>query len=138
MPDGFAAEKFEILSSIFERARVQRAALERDDMDTFMRVLDERDELIAQLQRLVEVSADVPENVVAFPTELNARNRQDDSLALDTVIRGIVEHDEQNERLLSEKLSELAAELPALRHGRQALQAYRTPPSQQGYIDQIS
>ena len=138
MPDGFAAEKFETLSSIFERARVQRVALEQDDLDTFMRILDERDELIAHLQQLVEASADVPENVVAFPTELHARTRQDDSLALDTVIRGIVEHDEQNEQLLSEKLAKLAAELPVLRHGRQALQAYRTPREQQGYIDRVS
>ena len=138
MPDGFAAEKFEILSSIFGRARAQRTALEQDDLDTFMRVLDERDELIAQLQRLVEASAEVPENVVPFPTELNARNQQDDSLALDTVIRGIFAHDEQNEQLLNAKLAELAAELPALRHGRQALQAYRTPNEPQGYIDRVS
>lgn len=138
MPDGFAAEKFEILCSVFERARAQRAALERDDMDTFMRILDERDELIAQLQQLVEATAVVPENVVMFPTELNERNQQDDSLALDTVIRGIVEHDEQNEQFLSEKLAELAAELPTLRHGTRAIQAYRTPREQQGYIDRVS
>ncbi len=138
MPDGFAAEKFEILCSVFERARAQRAALERDDMDTFMRILDERDELIAQLQQLVEATAVVPENVVMFPTELNAHNQQDDSLALDTVIRGIVEHDDQNERFLSEKLAELAAELPTLRHGTRAIQAYRTPREQQGYIDRVS
>lgn len=138
MPDGFAAEKFEILCSVFERARAQRAALERDDMDTFMQILDERDDLIAQLQQLVEATAEVPENVVMFPTELNERNQQDDSLALDTVIRGIVEHDEQNEQFLSEKLAELAAELPTLRHGTRAIQAYRTPREQQGYIDRVS
>ena len=138
MPDGFAAEKFEILCSIFERARAQRTALERDDMDTFMGILDERDDLIAQLQHLVEASAEVPDNVVPFPTELNSRNQQDDTLALDTVIRGIVEHDEQNEQLLSTKLDELAAELPTLRHGRRAVQAYRIPREQQGYVDRVS
>ena len=138
MPDGFAAEKFEILCSIFERARAQRTALERDDLDTFMRILDERDELIARLQQLIDASAEVPDNVVAFPTELHTRNRQDDGLALDTVIRGIVEHDEQNEQMLNEKLDGLAAELPALRHGRQAIQAYRIPRDQQGYIDRVS
>ena len=138
MPDGFAAEKFEILCSVFERARAQRAALERDDMDTFMRILDERDELIAQLQQLVEATAVVPENVVMFPTELNAHNQQDDSLALDTVIRVILEHDDQNERFLSDKLAELAAELPTLRHGTRAIQAYRTPREHEGYIDRVS
>lgn len=138
MPDGLAAEKFEILCSIFERARAQRTALEREDIDAFMSILDERDDLIARLQRLVEASANVPDNVVPFPTELNSRNQQDDSLALDTVIRGIVEHDEQNERLLSTKLQELAAELPVLRHGRQAINAYRTPRERQGYVDRVS
>jgi len=137
-PDGLAAEKFEILCSIFERARSQRAALDRDDLDTFMRILDERDELIGQLQGLMDASPDLPENVVVFPTELNARTQQDDSLALDTVIRGIVEHDEQNERILTEKLEALSAELPALRHGRQAIQAYRVPRDQQGYVDRVS
>lgn len=138
MPDGFAAEKFEILCSIFERARAQRSALERDDLDTFMQILDERDDLIARLQRLVEASAEVPDNVVPFPTELNSRNQQDDTLALDTAIRGIVEHDEQNEQLLSTKLEELAAEFPTLRRGRQAVQAYRIPREQQGYVDRVS
>lgn len=138
MPDGFAAEKFEILCSIFERARAQRQALEADDLDTFMGILDERDDLIAQLQALMEASVDVPSNVVPFPTELNSRNQQDDSLALDTVIRGIVEHDEQNERLLTAKLDVLAAEMPMLRHGTQAVQAYRIPREQQGYVDRVS
>jgi hypothetical protein len=138
MPDGLAAEKFEILCSIFERARAQRLALERDDLDTFMRILDERDDLIGQLQRLMQESPALPENVVMFPTELNTLSRQDDSLALDTVIRGIVEHDDLNERMLNEKLETLAAELPALRHGRQAIQAYRVPRDQQGYIDHVS
>lgn len=138
MPDGFAAEKFEILCSIFERARAQRTALDREDLDTFMAILDERDGLITRLQQLVEASENVPDNVVPFPTELNSRNQQDDSLALDTVIRGIVEHDAQNEQLLSAKLEALAAELPTLRQGRQAIQAYRTPREQQGYVDRVS
>ena len=138
MPDGFAAEKFEILCSIFERARAQRTALERDDLDAFLKILDERDVLIAQLQRFVEASAEVPDNVVAFPTELHSRTRQDDGLALDTVLRGIVEHDEQSEQLLSDKMAGLAAELPTLRHGTRAIQAYRIPREQQGYIDRVS
>ena len=138
MPDGLAAEKFEVLCSIFERARAQRVALEQDDLDTFMGILDERDDLIAQLEGLMEASAQVPDNVVPFPTELNSRNRQDDSLALDTVIRGIVEHDEQNERLLTAKLDALAAQMPVLRHGTQAVQAYRIPRDQQGYVDRVS
>ena len=46
MPDGFAAEKFEILCAVFERARAQRAALEANDLPAFLEILDERDALL--------------------------------------------------------------------------------------------
>lgn len=138
MPDGFAAEKFEILCAVFERARAQRAALEADDLPAFLEILDERDTLIAQLKQLVDSMPELPENVVAFPTELNERTKQDDTLALDTVIRGIVEHDEHNEALLSGQLEDLAGQVPALRRGRGAAAAYRVPSEQRGYVDRLS
>jgi len=138
VPDGLAAEKFEILCAVFERARAQRAALEADDLPAFLEILDERDELLAQLKQLVDSMPELPENVVAFPNELNERTRHDDSLALDTVIRGIVEHDEHNEALLSTQLDQLAGEVPALRRGRGAAQAYRVPRERQGYVDRLS
>lgn len=138
MPDGFAAEKFEILCAVFERARAQRAALEADDLPAFLELLDERDALLAQLKQLVDGMPELPENVVAFPTELNVRTRQDDVLALDTIIRGIVEHDEYNEALLSGQLQEMAGQVPALRHGRGAAAAYRVPSEQRGYVDRLS
>ena len=138
MPDGFASAKFEILCAVFERARAQRAALEANDLPAFLEILDERDELLEQLQELVDSMPELPENVVAFPTELTERTRRDDTLALDTVIRGIVEHDEHNEALLSDQLESLAAELPALRRGRGAAAAYRIPSEARGYVDRRS
>lgn len=115
VPDGLAAEKFEILCAVFQRARAQRHALEGDDLETFLAILDERDELLGQLQQLVDAMPELPDNVVAFPNELNERTRHDDVLALDTVIRGIVSHDEHNEALLNERLESLAGEVPARR-----------------------
>lgn len=138
VPDGLAAEKFEILCAVFERARAQRHALEADDLATFLSILDERDELLRQLQRLVEDMPELPENVVAFPNELNERTLHDDMLALDTVIRGIVSHDERNETLLNDRLQTLAGEVPALRRGRGAAAAYRVPREHQGYVDRRS
>ena len=76
--------------------------------------------------------------MVAFPNELNERTRHDDVLALDTVIRGIVSHDEHNEALLNERLESLAGEVPALRRGRGAAAAYRVPREQRGYVDRLS
>jgi hypothetical protein len=138
MPDGLASEKFEILCAVFERARAQREALEVNDFETFMTILDERDELLSQLQHLVDAMPDLPENVVAFPNELTQRNRDDDQLAIDTVIRGIVEHDDYNETLLNERLATLGDELPALRRGRAATAAYRVQREPRGYIDRRS
>lgn len=138
VPDGLAAEKFEILCAVFERARAQSAALEANDVDAFLAILDERDALLSQLKHLVDSMPELPENVVAFPNEWNERTRHDDALALDTVIRGIVEHDEHNEALLSAQLEQLAGELPALRHGRGAAEAYRVPSQQRGYVDRLS
>ena len=51
VPDGLAAEKFEILCAVFQRARAQRHALEGDDLETFLAIRDERDELLGQLQQ---------------------------------------------------------------------------------------
>ena len=138
MPDRLASQKFEILCAVFERARAQSAALAADDLASFLEILDERDELLAQLQQLVDAMGELPENVVALPNELNQRTNLDDSLALDTVIRGIVAHDEQNEALLSSRLEQLAGEVPALRRGRGAAAAYRVPHEPRGYVDRLS
>ena len=138
IPDGFAADKFEILSAVFARAQAQRVALESDDFEAFQAILDERDELLAQLKQLVDSIPELPSNVVALPNELNERERNDDTLALDTLIRGIVEHDEHNEALLNERLEQLAGEVPALRHGRGAMAAYRAPREPQGHVDRLS
>jgi len=138
MADGLAADKFEILSAVFDCAREQRAALESDDLPAFLELLDERDELLRHLQQLVDAMPETPSNVVPFPNELNARTRHDDRLALDTLIRGIVEHDEHNEALLTAQLGELASEVPALRRGTEAAAAYRIPQERRGYVDRVS
>ena len=49
MVDRVAAAKFEILRQIHELARVQREALEHDNLDRFQHILDQREELIARL-----------------------------------------------------------------------------------------
>ena len=141
LPDQLAPDKFELLTAVFERSKAQRTALESDDLATFLALLDERDELLAQLQQLADETPELPDNVVALPSELNDRTRHDDRLALDTLIRGIVQQDEGNEAMLSSRLEQLAGEVPTLRHGRGAAAAYRVqtePQEPQGYIDRVS
>jgi len=118
-----AALQFELLRELFDLARVQRASLERDDIDTVLSLMDEREVLLDQLTSLAEEAAMAPANLVAFPgAEDHARQ---DALALDTVIRGILEHDRMNQEMLEEKVTQLREELPRLQQGRRMASAYR-------------
>ena len=67
MVDRAAAAKFELLRGIYDLARAQREALERDDLSRFDALLDEREVLIGRLGRLVTDPTELPANVVPFP-----------------------------------------------------------------------
>ncbi len=138
LPDQLAPDKFELLTAVYERAKAQRVALDSDDLATFLALLDERDELLSQLQRLADELPELPDNVVALPNEFSTATRRDDELALDTLIRGIVQQDEDNEAVLSARLEQLAGEVPALRPARTATAAYRVQTEPQGYVDRVS
>ncbi len=142
MVDRGAAAKFEILRQIHELARVQREALELDNLDRFQQILDEREELISQLRVLSatidesEASGGLPENVIAFPRASDAS--AEDGLAIDTVIRGILEHDRHNETVLAEKMDEIREALPALTAGHRATAGYRVVSTTPSFIDRTS
>ena len=139
MTDRSAAARFLILRQIYDLACEQRDALELDDLDRFQRILDEREELIARL-RVIDghagEPAELPENVVAFPG--TPRAGADDDLALDTVIRGILDQDRGNESLLAEKMEEIREALPALSAGQRAASGYRVVSSSPSFIDTAS
>lgn len=136
MPDRLASTKFMILRQIFALAREQRKSLEQEHLGRFLEILDLRDDLIGQLQRLVEDASELPENVIAFPTALD--HSEDDELALDTVIRGILDHDRENEALLREKMFTIKQQLPELRANRAANAGYRVQDTFQSFIDRVS
>lgn len=132
MADRAAAAKFVILRQIYDLAREQREALERDQLETFQRILDERDDLIARLniiQNGDEDAVELPPNVVAFPGSSGAE--AEDVMALDAVIRGILDYDRANETSLAAMMAEIRETLPELAHGQRAAAAYRivTPAS---------
>jgi hypothetical protein len=116
--------QFELLREVFDLARAQRASLERDDLDAVLELMGEREAIIERLARLAEAAAETPENVVTFPGAVD--HAQQDALALDTVIRGILEHDRQNEAMLFEKIEQIREELPRLARGRRVASAYRS------------
>ncbi|MCA9855985.1 MAG: hypothetical protein KC458_01770, partial [Dehalococcoidia bacterium] len=110
MAKSLASMQFELLREVFDLARAQRASLERDDLDEVLSLMGEREVIIERLARLAEEAAETPENVLSFPgSEEHARQ---DQLALDTVIRGILEHDRQNEAMLFDKIQQIREELP--------------------------
>ncbi len=137
MARSLAALQFELLREVFDLARAQRASLERDDIDAVLDLMGERETIIERLARLAEEAAETPENVVTFPgAEEHARQ---DALALDTVIRGILEHDRQNEAMLYEKVQQLREELPRLQQGRRVAGAYRaSTPAPGAYVSRSS
>ena len=142
MVDRGAAAKFEILRQIHELASAQREALEHDDLDRFQQILDEREELIERLRVLdatldeAEAGGELPENVIAFPRASDAS--AEDGLAIDTVIRGILEHDRHNETVLAEKMDEIRQALPALTAGHRAAAGYRVVSTAPSFIDRTS
>lgn len=134
-----AAAQFQLLREIFDLARRQRVSLERDEIEEVVALMAEREAVLEQLQQLAEEAADPPSNVVALPgAEDHARQ---DAIALDTVIRGILEHDRGNEALLLEKMQAIREELPRIRQGRRASAGYRSAPAWEqtgGYADRVS
>ncbi len=132
-----AAQQFDVLRQIFDLSRAQRGCIERDEYDRLAELMDERDLLVAELQQLAEEEAALPGNVVAFPTI--QEHAQQDSLALDTVIKGIIEHDRSNETLLAERMQVILDEMPAFRQGQRAVAGYRAAnPEAASFMNRVS
>lgn len=138
MPDRTTTARFQILREIFDLARAQREHLEADRLESVLELMDERDALMVQLERLLAEGAELPDNVIAFPSAATSEWAEQDELALDTLIRGILEHDQQNEQILAEKMDAVRHELPRLQQGRRAHAGYRVQRDGGTYIDRVS
>jgi len=131
-----AVQQFELLREVFDLARAQRASLERDDIDQVIALMGEREAIIERLAQLAEAAAEMPGNVVTFPGSEDYVRQ--DAIALDTVIRGILEHDRENEAMLFEKVQQIREELPRLKRGRRAASAYRPATSHGSSLSRTS
>jgi len=130
--------RFALLRSLFDLAREQRHALEASDCERFQALLDDREALLTELQAMT-LDADgepLPWNVIPFPGAVPVE--AEDTLALDTLIRGILEHDKHNEELLGAMLGQIATELPMLAEGRRGAAGYGTNLSDARFIDLVS
>ena len=131
------ASRFALLRELFDLARAQRRALEADALDRFESLLDEREAIILRLQTLSEdAAADLPPNVIPFPAA--PASEAEDILALDTLIRGVLEHDRHNEEMLVAMRESIRAALPALEAGRRTAARYGLQASGSRFIDHTS
>ncbi len=109
MTDPQTLAKFELLRRLLELSRAGHEVLEQDSLTHFREILDERDQLIAKLEALVGTEADAddgpPPNVVAFPGAVT--DSEEDAIALDAVLRGILDQDRANEELLHARMEAL-------------------------------
>ncbi|MEX2446428.1 MAG: flagellar protein FliT [Dehalococcoidia bacterium] len=129
-------QQFAVLREIFEVSRVQRACIQDDETGRLTALMDERDVLVRRLQDIAGDASDLPANVVAFRAAPDEAG--EDTLALDTMIRAIVEHDRVNQELLAARMAEVRAELPSLRRGRRAQAGYRPVDVTASFTDRIS
>ncbi|MFA7295982.1 MAG: hypothetical protein WC211_02190 [Dehalococcoidia bacterium] len=137
MPDVTISTRFTLLREVFELARAQRHAIQADDLGEFASLLEQRQAIIDDLVALDSDEAPgLPENVIVFPGAQPTID--DDTLAVDTLIRGILEHDRQNEQLLAELMSGVRNELAALDHGARAVSRYGAAEPAVGFIDRVS
>lgn len=136
MVDRAAAAKFDTLRQLFDLARSQRTALEQDQIERFAELLDEREVLLRHLGALVEDAAAMPDNVIAFPGTPPAAD--EDALAQETVLKGILELDRNNEALLQEKMADIQRALPAVAHARRAAAGYRIDRTPSSFINRVS
>lgn len=128
-----AAARFALLRQLFDLAREQRQALDTDDLVRFESILDERQALLDQLTEFDDGDDSLPQNVVAFPgAEVN---EAEDDLALDTVIRGILDQDQRNAAALAMRMDQIRDQLPALALGGQTAGAYRVSVAGSRVID---
>lgn len=137
MPDATVSTRFALLREVFDLARAQRHAIQADDLGEFASLLERRQDLIDDLVALDGEDAPVlPGNVIVFPGAVPTTD--EDTLALDTLIRGILEHDRQSERLLSELMDGVRNEVAVLDQGAHAVSRYGAHEVGAGFIDRVS
>lgn len=122
--------RFNLLKQLFRLAQQQRTALQADQIQRFEALLDRRQGVI---DALAEPPPDqVPANVIPFP---GTAPTEEDRMAIDTLLRGILEMDQENEVLLREKMAELGTSLRRIQRGHQAAAGYKVPPQRRGGLD---
>lgn len=103
-----AERQFALLTDLLELARSQGHALEDGDFHRFENLMDERVQVMGEIQGLWQTSESLPDNVLPLQTPYRIGHEVDTTAATDLVIRLILDQDAMNEHLLIELLGAAA------------------------------
>ncbi len=122
MTDLMLMQRHEMLTHLLHLARDQAEALESDRLDLFLRLMEERVELVADL--VTAATQPAPENVVAFPAASWPPKDRDLHEATRGLISCILLQDEENERLLHMRMDAIRVALGQIGHGFATARGY--------------
>ena len=114
------AHRFEVLRSLFEVSQQQRQALQEEQVDQFLALLEEREALIAECSTFEAL--ETPDNVIPFPGTSMAGTQDaqssDDAIALESLYAAIQHIDAENEHTLQLGLEDLRRTIGDLNQAR--------------------
>ena len=122
MTDLQTLRQHQTLSRLLALARGQARALADDRIDQFLAIMEEREEVIAELVEIERTPP--PVNVLPFPTISAKADDPDVQDAMRGLIRSILEQDDANEQTLREQMSDLQKTIVRLSHGQAAGRGY--------------
>lgn len=106
MIDLATMHKHQLLNQLLGLVREQTRALQADDLERFLLLMDERESVIAELTAVA--ADDAPDNVVPFPALTPANVSSSVDMTIRRLLRAIIDEDDENIRLLQSQMNELS------------------------------
>lgn len=127
MTDFGALRQHQVLSRLLSLSRDQYRALQDEDLETFLALMEEREQVMAGLLALEASPA--PANILPFPTITPVGVDDDVQAAMAGLIRSILRQDDDNETLLRVQMDAVQSEIMQLNRGAAAGRGYAAATS---------
>jgi hypothetical protein len=127
MTDLATLQQHQLLTRLLGLSRRQHEALYADQIDDFLSIMDEREQIVGELVTLGE--APPPRNVLPFPSLVPPGMDQDVKAALRGLITSILQQDDENERVLRVQMDELRTTITWISRGAAANRGYASTMS---------
>lgn len=134
MTDLATLQQHRLLTRLLALSRRQREALAAEEIDSFLTLMDEREQIVAELVALDE--APPPPNVLPFPVLVPGSMDSDVKAALRGLITSILQQDDENEQVLRSQMDALRTTITAVNRGVVATRGYAStmhPEMRQGF-----